>query len=854
MENRCIPKQKETVKSKAMKRIILSGIIILNIIAQINAQDCPCCYLDITNQLFDKYVKLELSLSSKLYTGEITGPEFDVKFADLKKRYNDEYNNMQKRIADCEKNTKEKADHQRIIESNSKAREKQKKEQDERFQRNIESQRLLREAQRKRWEAHLEAQQKEREKRINDIARPAQQNIDNFTGSAINAAYASEARGQELAGKNLLTEYDAQSQGRNISLTTQMQSEFALAMMKEESTTTIGTYENQPVTKKGDTIFVQANNKKYLLSKQPLIGKGDGIYGFIPANAFIITNDLQGNEMPIGYITTTTEKSNSTLYGENERFAKSAVGCKFTEFICDRVTYDKFIRFCDWEICRMGNTTNVNRLNYAEYDNIIKEDIALNKRILNAKLSDILVQLVGDFTSDKLAESFVGFDLNTSLQDWTLKTMWNEADQLQKVTGVPGDCFSSMAGVISSFKKESNPVLENTLSDFMKSNSKEQDLYTTETYRAFKRIWVSALDAVGECDKSGSIKKNILYHLLKNAPSAGETIGLYAANVSIKFSIAPEFKRNIEELIESSRKKKQFIENYKKQYSNLVNQNADNCLAYTQIINQLRSEVFNPFGEPHEQEVLAKIKDYVFGEKEIPTCKILSIEELKPTTKNIQQKPSSNNNKITDNYIAIALLDPNGANGLGHAGLILGDFSKGFLYYSHAPSNSPKLSKGLNYLDCKTVIAEINKYNNYSEAFYIPITAEIFKTMNESASKSVNREYKVHALAKDSNMIFSAKEVISLQPIADKMVMGSASNNCLDLLIDALKAGGFDIGTIEARNSIDLPVPSIRFKQLQSRNSGIVFNANQLCDFAVGANDKNSTQTEKSFSIPKRNH
>jgi hypothetical protein len=390
----------------------------------------------------------------------------------------------------------------------------------------------------------------------------------------------------------------------------------------------IGTYQERDVLKKGDTIVTF--NNRYLLSQQAIIEQGDEVYGFIPANSFLVEKDMTGKTLPIGYITANGTSANSTrLYGGVAQYAKNSTGHKFNEFICDKATYDKFINYCNWEICRMENTKNANTLSYAEYDEMIKNDRALNSRILNAKLSEILVQLFGDFTSDKLAKSFAGFDLNTSLQDWTIKTVWDEATQLQEITGVSGDCFSSMTSAISSLQK--NPGLETaTVADFMKSNSKEQDLYTTETYRTFKRFWVSALDVVGDCDKSGAIKKNILYHLLKNAPSGGEAIGLYAANVSIKFSIAPEFKQSLNAQIQKAQQKKQFLEGYKAQYSNLIEKNTTNCLEFTRVINKLRSECANPFGQIYQQEALSKMQKYVFGNDKIGVCNVLSKEELKP--------------------------------------------------------------------------------------------------------------------------------------------------------------------------------------------------------------------------------
>jgi hypothetical protein len=81
----------------------------------------------------------------------------------------------------------------------------------------------------------LEAQQEKREGRVNTIAKPAQQNINDFTSAVINAAHVSEAQGRELEGESLLAKHDARNQGRDISVTSQMPSEYATAMMKDNN-------------------------------------------------------------------------------------------------------------------------------------------------------------------------------------------------------------------------------------------------------------------------------------------------------------------------------------------------------------------------------------------------------------------------------------------------------------------------------------------------------------------------------------------------------------------------------------------------------------------------------------------
>jgi hypothetical protein len=601
------------------------------------------------NRLYNQLWLVDFPNEMKAAKSQID--ECEIKQAALKKQQEQQKKAEQQQQEQAQQKKQQQIE-QRQQQQQQKTEQRQQAEQ--RRQKQIEENRRRRtEYLRKKREEREQA----RQARAAQAGADMQQNNAAVTTSLMNSVQQNKQYGEQLANKNTLAAIDNRN---NLSSGSSRMKDLAQQTPVEEEIIVIGTYQGEDVLKQGDTIFTVDNI--YLLSQQPLIDNVSEIYAYIPVNSFLIEKDITGNILLIGYITTGTPTSSTSLYGGVAQFARTSTGHKFTEFICDKDTYNKFLQYCDWEICRMENTANVNRWNYTEYDNMIKEDIALNERILNAKLSEILVQLVGDFTSDKLVKSFAGFDLNTSLQDWTMKTMWDEIAQLQKITGVSGDCFSSMTGMISSLEKESNPLLETTLADFMKSKNKEQDLYTTETYRTFKRIWVSTLDAVGDCDKSGAIKKNILYHLLKNAPSAGEAIGLYAANVTIKFSIAPEFKQSLNNQIKKAQQKKQFLENYKAQYQNLIEKNEDNCFAYTKIINQLRSGCVNPFGAEHEQEELMRMQKYVFEDAKIEICNVLNTSELKNKPSNSIKTVSNVKIDYTPQkvlYLASAAYDDN---------------------------------------------------------------------------------------------------------------------------------------------------------------------------------------------------
>jgi len=94
----------------------------------------------------------------------------------------------------------------------------------------------------------------------------------------------------------------------------------------------IGEYQKQDVLKKGDTIITF--NNKYLLSQQQLITGDEFIprlNKYLSKGTFIIETNLQEQKEAIGYITTTSQMSNSTLRGEKERFTDGSTGYMFYE-------------------------------------------------------------------------------------------------------------------------------------------------------------------------------------------------------------------------------------------------------------------------------------------------------------------------------------------------------------------------------------------------------------------------------------------------------------------------------------------------------------------------------------------
>jgi hypothetical protein len=404
----------------------------------------------------------------------------------------------------------------------------------------------------------------------------------------------------------------------------------------------IGVYQNQPVLKKGDAIVT--HNNQYLLSQQALIGENEENYPFIPANSFILEKDIQGKVLPIGYITTDkkveTEMQNRSISGLAQ-YANNSKGHKFVELICDTATYNKFINYCNWEICRMINTANVFNLSYEEYNKAIKQDIALNDKIMALKAKDVLIQ-IADNTLGKMTGKTV--DLNTSVSDFVTSGIMN------MITGAGGNCFVSVKKAVdfAMQNKESNDLQNKTIAQLLFETKDEhlKNMYTTELGTIFTDAWHKAYDVIDDCSGGASIKLMVLNMM----PELSGIVAIGAANLTIKFSLAPEYRQSLITQTESSRNKKQFLENYKKQYQNLISKVQNNCLEYTKAINQLRSECNNPFGHIYEQEELARIQEYVFGNKQLERCNVLSKEELKPEIKQPQSVSDNKDKNIIGYY------------------------------------------------------------------------------------------------------------------------------------------------------------------------------------------------------------
>ena len=413
--------------------------------------------------------------------------------------------------------------------------------------------------------------------------------------------------------------------------------------------TIIGTYAKHPVYKKGDTIIVTAINKKYLLSLQtPLENKSEyGDYqpivglGNVTEDGWYLGKDLNENNNVIGYITTTSRRSNSSA--ERESFAKNSTGHKFYTIDCDRTICKKFIDFCEFEICRKINTMNVEALNYTEFIDWIEQEQDILEAIQWNSLVDIIAQIVIDELKNGLKGkegklfsivSEVVNHLDDSLFDCLVEfgsdlffmPMGNEyTDDIKKAK----DCvISIMKPFIREEIKNSieyKITSEISLKDFLTDKVKihNEGVYTfsedvvTKTINAIAK----SIKYTDDCTEAFGIKdaifKNsqtrILYHIVKNAQplvkifqSAGAHIGYSVEGERIRKDILQRIKRAEQQVI--------FLEDCKKRYQTMFDASRNNCHEFNAAVNKLYEEV-NSLGTPYTQEVLTKMKDYVFGNK-----------------------------------------------------------------------------------------------------------------------------------------------------------------------------------------------------------------------------------------------
>ena len=489
---------------------------------------------------------------------------------------------------------------------------------------------------RRRYEAYLKKLEDEKQK----LADQTMAEISQTTQSLKEFLAGKDERDNALKNKDTQGEvFDGLDRTRKSPALQNFDDEYMQARMtvKDIPCISIGQYHGQSVCKKGDTIIVAANNKKYLLSSQQLLDNknynGDysainGISnGIITHDGWYLGKDLSGVNNVIGYITTKNQWNQSTAPGEMARFAENAVGCEFHEISCDITIYNKFLNFCKWQICQMTNNINVSNLSYSDYQTIINNDIKLNKEIIVLKANDIGVQFL-NFAIGEKTDNMV--DLNTSATDFVKSSIINAITNNGSIKGEFGNCVVSVSNYIDIAMQKETPddLRHKTFAQlFERKDEKIKDMYTSEFGKLLTKLWHGAYDVVSDCAGKEAAAELLFYNML---PELVGISAMGAANSTIKYIIAPQYKKDIETYIDNCRIKKGIVEKYRNKYQPLLEKNQNNCLEYTKTINQLREEVFNYFGDENTQEVMNLMKDYVFGEESIPQCSVLSSTNLKP--------------------------------------------------------------------------------------------------------------------------------------------------------------------------------------------------------------------------------
>jgi hypothetical protein len=402
--------------------------------------------------------------------------------------------------------------------------------------------------------------------------------------------------------------------------------------------TIIGSYKDNPVYKKGDTIVTY--NNKYLLSKQtPLPNNGYNVLlnDNVLQDGFFIGLDTKGQKQIIGYVTTTSQRSNSSIVGEAERFAKNAENCKFKAIECDRQKelYKKFIPYCDARIKKWDNTVNVFSKTVIDYEKTIAEDTDLNNRIIRSKLSDITIQVVSDLLDAKIHDKIAklsegsryedliadfGFDpFNTKTKDYLIEKFTDIlliGHKEPEIVKAVKDCGTKI--MKAAYKSINNSTekdnLDMTIADWVKDKARDKDHNRLETEEA--KFFKAMRDMIDDCIPSEAaypLKKSWIYHVFKNLPEAGEATGLTIANVVIKYSMAPETKKMFENYIRESKEKRDFLINLKRGYAQLLTENRQGeCQAYFEIINDMYEKSKNPVGAEHIADELSRLHTAMF--------------------------------------------------------------------------------------------------------------------------------------------------------------------------------------------------------------------------------------------------
>lgn len=382
----------------------------------------------------------------------------------------------------------------------------------------------------------------------------------------------------------------------------------------------IGDYKDKPVYKKGDTIITY--NNKYLLSKQTPLEPNDGYnsnYILFDENilqdGFLIELDIQGKREIIGYVTTTSRRSNSSLYGENENFAKTAENWKFKEAKCDehKEIYKRFIAHCDKRIKMWDNTVNIFHKNINDYEKAIEEDRALNNKIIGLKAKDIVIQIIDDKIDDEIGDkTYNSIDLNTSIWDFAKKGTMNMLGKMLTDKKKIGNCWGTVEKALNAYEgnKVSKKLQNITVAQLLETEDEHlKDLYTSDLGKSLTETWHLLYDVLDDC--TGGAAKALL--IFKALPEAAGMAAIGAANLTIKYSVAPETRKMFEDHIQQARERRDYLIKFRNDCIVLLaNNNKGECQGYIEVIHKIAEQSSNYMGHKHIADELNVLRKEIF--------------------------------------------------------------------------------------------------------------------------------------------------------------------------------------------------------------------------------------------------
>ena len=156
--------------------------------------------------------------------------------------------------------------------------------------------------------------------------------------------------------------------------------------------------------------------------------------------------------------------------------------------------------------------------------------------------------------------------------------------------------------------------LDMSLSDWAKEQLRDKDHNLLETEEAkFFKTMRDMIDGCLPAETANALKKVWLYHVFKNLPEAGEAIGLTAANIAIKYSIAPETKEWFKSQIRQAEDRRDLLIGMRNDYAQILAKNGQGeCQGYFEVMNELHTRSKNPVGATHIVDELNLIHKEIF--------------------------------------------------------------------------------------------------------------------------------------------------------------------------------------------------------------------------------------------------